>query len=70
MEALSLRLLMDMKRVEPLSLPWLAIFAELTNALRLEVADASLLNLRIAVTTKDGNFFTDLYPFQSYAHLK
>jgi glycosyltransferase involved in cell wall biosynthesis len=69
MEAVSLRLLMDMECLEPLSESWLDKFIQLIHALCLELVDASKLNARIAVTTKDANFFRRLYPYQEYAVL-
>ena len=69
MEAVSLRLLMDMEQAVPLSLAWLEKFAELTHALRVELVDASFLNTRISVTTKDANLFRNLYPYQEYTVL-
>ena len=69
MEAVSLRLIMDLQCIEPLSAVWLDKFAELLLNLRIELANASLTNARIAVTTKDGNFFKNLLPYQEYAVL-
>jgi len=69
MEAVSLRLLMDLEQIEPFTRQWAGKFSELLSALRLEVVDSALLQLRIAVTTKDGIFFRDIYPYQSYAVL-
>jgi glycosyltransferase involved in cell wall biosynthesis len=69
MEAVSLRLMMDIDRLPPLSVAWLDKFSELVYALRLELADAAQVSARIAVTTKDGEFFRALYPFQSYTIL-
>ena len=69
MEAASLRLLMDIKNLELLSDPWLAKFIELIHTLRLELVETSRLSARIAVTTKDGEFFRALYPYQEYAVL-
>jgi glycosyltransferase involved in cell wall biosynthesis len=69
MEAVSLRLLMDIECTEPLSIKWVEKFAELLYALRIEVVDAAKLTERIAVTTKDAEFFSSIYPYQSYAVL-
>ncbi len=69
MEAVSLRLLMDMEHLKPLSEFWLDKFVELIHILHLELADTSRLNARIAVTTKDGRFFQGMYPYQEYAVL-
>jgi glycosyltransferase involved in cell wall biosynthesis len=69
MEAVSLRLKMDLEQTQPLSPLWLDKFTELIYALRLELADAAQLAARIAVTTKDGDFFRELYPYQQYAVL-
>nr|NJM00998.1 glycosyltransferase [Desulfobacula sp.] len=69
MEAVSLRLIMDLNRIEPFSVEWLDKFTELTLNLRIELADASLPQARIAVTTKDGDFFKNLFPYQEYAVL-
>jgi glycosyltransferase involved in cell wall biosynthesis len=69
MEAASLRLLMDMQQLEPLSDTWLTKLVELAHTLRLELVDTFKLSARIAVTTKDGDFFRGLYPYQEYAVL-
>ena len=69
MEAVSLRLLIDMERTELFSTPWVEKLAELISALRLELVDTAALNARIAVTTKDGDFFREIYPYQLYAVL-
>jgi glycosyltransferase involved in cell wall biosynthesis len=69
MEAASLRLLIDMQKQEPFSDAWLTKFVELALTLRIELVDAFKLNARIAVTTKDGDFFRELYPYQEYAVL-
>ena len=69
MEAASLRLLMDMVNLEVLSDPWVTKLIELVHTSRLELMEASRLNARIAVTTKDGEFFRGLYPYQEYAVL-
>lgn len=69
MEAVSLRLLMDLKRLPDLSTPWLDTLNQLVHALRTEISDTTSLTARIAVTTKDGSFFRDIYPYQEYAVL-
>jgi len=69
MEAASLRVLMDMENLKPLSDPWLHKLAELIHTLRLELVDSSQVSARVAVTTKDGDFFRGLYPYQEYAVL-
>jgi len=69
MEAVSLRLIMDLQCIEPLSKVWLDKFTELIFNLRIELADASLLDARIAVTIKDGDFFKNLFSNQEYAVL-
>jgi glycosyltransferase involved in cell wall biosynthesis len=69
MEAISLRLKMDIDRLQPLSPAWVGKFAELAYALRLELADAAQVSARIAVTTKDGEFFKGFYPHQTYSIL-
>jgi len=69
MEAVSLRLLMDLKRLPLLSMPWLDTLNQLVHALRTEISDTTSLTARIAVTTKDGSFFRDIYPYQEYAVL-
>jgi glycosyltransferase involved in cell wall biosynthesis len=69
MEAASLRLLMDMQKLGPLSDNWLTKLVELAHTLRLELVETFKLNARIAVTTKDGDFFRGLYPYQEYAVL-
>lgn len=69
MEAVSLRLLMDLKKLEPLSKPWLIKLADIAHNLCTELVNTSPLNARIAVTTKDGDFFRALYPHQEYTVL-
>lgn len=69
MEAVSLRLLMDMDKAPPLSPTWLDTLTQLIHALRIEIADTVPLTSRIAVTTKDGDFFRRIYPYQEYAVL-
>lgn len=69
MEAVSLRLLMDMERLPPLSAIWLEKLEELAYALWLEFVQASKVDARIAVTKKDAKYFSNLYPFQEYAVL-
>jgi SAM-dependent methyltransferase/glycosyltransferase involved in cell wall biosynthesis len=69
MEAVCLRLLMDMGRLIPLSKEWLDKFEQLSNALQFELVLAAPLHTRIAVTSKDGEFFKKLFPFQEYAVL-
>ncbi len=69
MEAVSLRLLMDMERLTPLSVIWLEKFEQLAYALWLEFVQAFKVDARIAVTEKDAKFFSHLYPFQEYSVL-
>jgi len=69
MEALSLRLLIDLEKTPPLSSLWLDIFTQLIHTLRIEIADTIPLDARIAVTTKDGEFFRSIYPHQEYTVL-
>jgi glycosyltransferase involved in cell wall biosynthesis len=69
MEAVSLRLVMDMHNAEPLSAPWLEKLLELIHLLRLELVTAAGLHARVAVTTKDAEFFRHLYPSQEYTVL-
>lgn len=69
MESACLRTLMDMERLEPLSKVWLNKFEQLSNALQFEFVLAAPLQVRVAVTTKDGEFSRKLFPFQEYAVL-
>lgn len=69
MEAASLRQLIDMESVQPLSDLWATKLLELVHILRLELVDTSPLSGRIAVTTKDADFFRSLFPYQEYAVL-
>lgn len=69
MEAVSLRLLMDIQQTLPLTAHWTEIFYEFLYTLRLEIADAALVDARIAVTDKDGDFLRSIYPYQEYAVL-
>jgi glycosyltransferase involved in cell wall biosynthesis len=69
MEAVSLRLLMDMERLTSLSPIWLKKMEELAYALWLEFVQAPKVDARIAVTEKDAKHLSNLYPFQEYAVL-
>lgn len=69
MEAVGLRLLMDMESLRPLSASWMQKFAELVPILRRELADSAPLEARIAVTMKDAEFFHRLDPCQEYTVL-
>lgn len=68
-EAVSLRLLMDIKNLEPLSLPWLEKLSDMINALRVELVDSSWVDARIVATTKDAEFLSSIYPHQEYSVL-
>lgn len=69
MEAVSLRLMIDMGFFELLTPQWVDKFCKLLNALNIELSQASNLDARVAVTTKDANFFKKIYPFQKYTIL-
>jgi glycosyltransferase involved in cell wall biosynthesis len=69
MEAVSLRLLLDLEITEKISRNWLDIFIEMISFLHLEIVRASNLDARIAVSTKDGNFFKNIFPSQQYSIL-
>jgi glycosyltransferase involved in cell wall biosynthesis len=69
MESISLRTFMDMQSIAPLSAAWVNKLAELIHNVRLELSDTAKLDARIAVTTKDGEFFRRLQPNQQYAVL-
>jgi glycosyltransferase involved in cell wall biosynthesis len=69
MEAVSLRLLMDMEQMKPLSKEWLDKFDQLAYALQLEFVKTSQLDARVAVSTKDAEFFRNISPFQEYVVL-
>jgi len=69
MEAVSLRLLMDLEKDPLLSHPWLDTFSRFLSALRTEIVDTIPLTTRIAVTTKDAKFLKSIYPHQDYAVL-
>ena len=56
MESVSLRLLMDLEYSEVLSKTWLEKIKDLIHALRLEFVDSAMMDARIAVTNKDGEF--------------
>ncbi len=64
MEAVSLRLLMDLRGMQPASAGWLATFAALIGSLRVELEQAAALDLRVAVTKRDAEFFLRLNPRQ------
>lgn len=69
MEAVGLRLLMDMERLQPLSDAWLVKLEQLIAALDTEIVKAAKLDMRIAVTLKDALFFQELCPSQEYTVL-
>ena len=69
MESVSLRLLMDLQFITPMSTAWVEKFTMLLNSLNLELAQTINLDARIAVTTKDGNFFKKIFPHQEYTVL-
>ncbi len=66
MESVSLRLVMDMEKLKPLSEPWIRNFIDLISFLWIELSDASLMDARIAVTLKDAEFFYRLFPYQNF----
>ena len=67
MESNSLRTFMDLQSLPALSPTWASKFAEMIHNLRQELADTARMDARIAVTTKDGEFFRSLVPGQEYA---
>ena len=69
MEAVSLRLLMDMSREDSLSELWIEKLGKLIHYLKIELVDAAAMNVRVAVTTKDADFFRSLVPGQEYTVL-
>lgn len=69
MEAVSLRLFMDLQKMPPLTPPWLDTFSRCISAIRTEVVDTQPLTARIAVTTKDAAFLRTIHPHQDYAIL-
>jgi glycosyltransferase involved in cell wall biosynthesis len=69
MEAISLKLIMDIESIEPYSEAWLNKLAHIIKYLRIEIADATMFDARIAVSTKDGDFFKNLLPYQEYVVL-
>lgn len=66
MEAVSLRLLMDLDFEEPLSASWLNNMIQLLKMLKIELVDASPMDALIVVTQKDGEFLARLNPGASY----
>lgn len=58
MEAVSLRLIMDMSRETPLSSKWTTKMIELINKLKIEVLDSQDMDAHIVVTRKDGEFLS------------
>jgi glycosyltransferase involved in cell wall biosynthesis len=66
MEAVSLRIMMDMRNLEEFSKAWMLKLLELIPALNMELVDAAPLQVRIAVTNKDAEFFHSLNPRQEY----
>jgi glycosyltransferase involved in cell wall biosynthesis len=69
MEAVALRLRMDLDGLPPGSPAWFDIFSSMIAALRAELVDAAAADARIAVTTKDAEFFRRLQPHQQYTVL-
>jgi glycosyltransferase involved in cell wall biosynthesis len=69
MEAVSLRLIIDLKLLNPLSVDWIDKFVMLVSSLCIELADTTPLDARIAVTMKDGEFFKGIFPYQEYSVL-
>jgi len=69
MEAISLRLAMDMASQRPLSSRWYNALIELLNALQVEVVSAAKANAHIVVTRKDGEFLGRFTPERQYVVL-
>lgn len=69
MEAVSLRLLMEISKESPLSLLWIDKLKKLIHYLKIELVDASVMDARVAVTTKDAEFFKSLVPELEYTIL-
>ncbi|MFH1998100.1 MAG: glycosyltransferase family 4 protein [Planctomycetota bacterium] len=58
MEAVSLRLIMDMSREKPLGAQWTAKMIELIKKIKIEVLDSQAMDAHIVVTQKDGEFLS------------
>ena len=66
MEAVSLSLWLDLKRLEPLSPEWCRRMVLLLNMLGVEVLDAARADMQIVVTDKDGQFLSRFCPGTPY----
>ncbi|MCB1144790.1 MAG: glycosyltransferase [Leptospiraceae bacterium] len=66
MEAVSLRILMNLKNQIPFSFSWLKTLILYIVNLESEICQTIDFNSRIAVTQKDAQFFYNLYPYQNY----
>lgn len=69
MEAVSLRLLLDLAFERPFSSRWLNVMIDLINTLKVEVVDAAQVDSRIVVTHKDGEFLARFNPKAAYVVL-
>jgi glycosyltransferase involved in cell wall biosynthesis len=66
MEAVSLRLLMDMAFEQKFSSRWLELVLELLRTLKIELVDADQVDALTVVTRKDGEFYARLNPTGKY----
>jgi glycosyltransferase involved in cell wall biosynthesis len=66
MEAVSLRLRMDMDQYPLLSNGWNKLMTGLLTALKAEVVDTSVMDVQIVTTRKDQEFYSRLNPHTSY----
>jgi hypothetical protein len=66
MEAVSLRLLLELKKLKPLTYLWIEKLIELINCLTIELIHTKNFDSKIAVTRKDAEFFFNLYPNSNY----
>lgn len=68
-EAVSLRLLMDLAFEKLWSTPWVNKTIELFNTLKVEIVDTAQMGTRIVVTQKDGEFLARFNPAASFVVL-
>jgi hypothetical protein len=65
-EAVSARLLLDLKRADPDSPAWSAILVKLLTSLKVEVVDAAPLDACLTVTERDAAFLARFNPTMLY----
>jgi glycosyltransferase involved in cell wall biosynthesis len=66
MEAVSLRLAMDLQQQRPLDDRWTDTLLKLLASLKIEVVDAPNADILVVVTEKDGEFLARINPLRPY----